>query len=65
MSVREITCPVCGGSRYVKCPDCDGQGGEEKTYGGETKWYPCPYCNGTGRKICSNCNGWGTVKVYE
>lgn len=65
MNVREITCPVCGGWGYVPCQDCKGEGGEWKTYGSETKWYPCTYCNGTGRKICSNCNGWKTIRVYE
>lgn len=51
MNVREITCPVCGGWGSVPCQDCKGEGGERKTYGSETKWYPCTYCNDTGRKI--------------
>ncbi len=22
-------------------------------------------CDGTGRKICNNCHGWKTIRVYE
>lgn len=65
MGSREITCPVCGGSKTMKCPDCKGEGGENKTYGGETNWYPCNYCGATGKKSCSTCNGWGKITVYD
>jgi len=65
MGSREITCPTCGGTGKKKCQDCDGRGGEEKTYGGETKWYPCTYCSGTGRKTCDDCGGWGKKTVWD
>jgi hypothetical protein len=55
------TCPKCGGGRKEKCWACNGSAGEQKTYGGDTKWYPCTVCSGTGVRDCSRCSGTGQV----
>ncbi len=62
---REVTCPKCGGTQKIQCTSCWGKGGEEKTYAGETKWYPCTYCNGTGSVRCDNGCVWGKVTVWD
>ncbi len=55
--------------RYVKCPDCGGQGREKGTLVSV-----CPQCKGLGKvksrdtgvdKICRNCNGYGDIFLYK
>ncbi len=55
--------------RYVKCPDCNGEGRERGTL-----MTVCPQCNGSGvvknretriNETCQNCNGYGDIFLYK
>ena len=55
--------------RYVKCPDCGGEGRERGTLKAV-----CPQCNGSGtaknhstkiNEVCQNCNGYGDIFLYK
>lgn len=45
-------CQVCGGTRRVPCPNCDGVG-RYVAMGGTT--VDCTSCNGRGFVICRTC----------
>lgn len=69
-----VTCPDCGGSRYIskgKCPNCDGAGKYRtaltrgiggRTMGGKIR--QCDKCKGSGeiKETCKACYGRGKVK---
>lgn len=55
--------------RYIKCPDCGGEGRERGTL-----VTVCPQCNGSGmvksrdtkiNGVCQNCNGYGDIFLYK
>ncbi len=50
-------CPTCGGSGYVACWDCGGEGGYYVDYD-----EVCPDCGGSGTYICWYCGGYGVVE---
>lgn len=62
---REVNCPKCGGTQKMVCRDCQGKGGEERTYAGETRWYPCTYCGASGSVACDNGCVWGKIQVND
>ena len=49
---QQDPCEVCGDSRQVPCPNCDGVGTYIAMGGRSTK---CTSCNGRGFVICRNC----------
>jgi len=56
-------CPVCGGTKKVKCARCHGRGKENcpvchSGYITKTQRKTCAHCHGTGR-VYVNTNAWG------
>jgi hypothetical protein len=56
-STTYTECPTCGGSGYIICSDCSGEGGYYVDYS-----EVCPDCGGTGTFICWYCGGSGIVE---
>jgi molecular chaperone DnaJ len=55
--------------RYIRCPDCDGEGKEKGTLA-----RVCAQCNGYGMvknsetkidEVCQSCNGYGDIFLYK
>ncbi|MHB1645787.1 MAG: DnaJ domain-containing protein [bacterium] len=55
--------------RYIRCPDCDGEGKEKDTLA-----RVCPQCKGYGmvknretkiNEVCQSCNGYGDIFLYK
>mmetsp|Transcript_1228 Transcript_1228/g.4564 ORF Transcript_1228/g.4564 Transcript_1228/m.4564 type:complete len:134 (+) Transcript_1228:2-403(+) len=56
---RELVCPVCRGTSFKACGQCEGSGVNlEPRFNGEgpfAKGAPCWLCEGTGKTPCGNC----------
>jgi hypothetical protein len=54
------------GIALVRCADCNrlrGTTGEQII-----SWIPCPICDGSGKRgdeVCTNCDGDGSIPIYE
>lgn len=56
-------CRKCNGRGEITCPDCNGDGKDERDvcYSDDYRWRECYRCNGRGTITCPDCNGKGMV----
>ncbi len=56
-----MICPICGGSKAIKCLECQGHGHRFSLWPSRSKTEVCPRCEGEKEITCPVCNGEGRL----